>query len=349
MTSIRFGSREIGDGFPPLFVAELGTCHNGSVEVAKVNATAAVAAGADCVKTELFYETEIAHPSARKTYEIRGRHYECSLIDHMRECQLTLPQHREIKEHVDTLGVPFMATAHDFERVDFMVDIGAEAVKIASPDIVHVPLIRYAAKSGLTLFLDTGGAYQHEVEMAVRIARDAGCERLVVNHNPAGHPAPAERHDLRIIQRFKELFGCPVGIADHYDGYEMAPLAVAVGANVVEKPVSEDRFIEKCEHIWAVSRADLPAFVASLRTAWLALGHTERQGTGLRMESPHRVALVANRKLAAGEAISLDTVRFGKPRLGIGVEHWDLVEGWHLLRPLEEGAYVQWTDIAPVS
>lgn len=347
MTSIRFGTKILGDGFPPLFVAELGTCHRGSVEIAKENARLAVEAGADCVKTELFYEHEIADPSARKTYSIRGRKFDVSLLEHMRLYQFTLDQHREIKEYVDRLGVPFMATAHDFVRIDFLAGIGAEAVKIASPDIVHVPLIRHAAKSGLALFLDTGGAYQHEVEMAVRVARDAGCERLVINHNPAGHPAPADKHDLRIIPRFKELFGCPVGFADHYDGYGMAPLAVALGANVVEKPVSEDRLIEECEHIWAVSRADFSLFIASLHAAWQALGSPERRGAGLHPENPHRVALVADRDLAPGDVIDLSTVRFGKPRLGIGVEHWDTVEGWRVLRPLGKGAYVQWGDIAP--
>mgnify|MGYP000013501318 CR=1 FL=1 len=265
----------------------------------------------------------------------------------MRRYQFTLDQHRKIKEYTDTLGVPFMATAHDFERVDFLVDIGAEAVKIASPDIVHLPLIRYAAKSGLVLFLDTGGAYQHEVEMTVRIARNAGCEKLVVNHNPTGHPAPAETHDLRIIPRLKELFDCPVGLSDHYDGYEMAYLAVAMGANSIEKPISEDRFIKECEHIWAISRADLAGVIGNIRKAYLALGKAAREGPGSRPESPHRVALVAGRDLRPGDLISTETIRFGKPRMGIGVEHWDMIEGWTMTRPVTEGGYIQWGDIEP--
>lgn len=345
MHAFPLGERMLGEGHPPLFVAELGTCHEGSLEIAKENASRAVAAGADCIKTELFSHTEVFDPSARKTWASRTCSYDESLIEHMRRYEFTLDQHAEIKQLADELGVPFMATAHDFERVDFLTRIGAAAVKIASPDIVHLPLIRYAARSGLALFLDTGGAYQHEVEQAVKTARDEGCDRICVNHNPTGHPAPADRHDLRVIARFKELFDCPVGLADHYDGYEMVWAAVLVGAHAVEKPVSRDRFREACEHIWSVTLDDLPQVIRTMHDMYAALGRSERRGPGLRPSSPHRVALVAARDLQPGDRIGLDTVQFGKPRMGIGVEHWDTVVGRVLHRPVARGVFIQWEDL----
>jgi len=346
MKTVRVKDREIGSGHPPFFVAELGTCHQGSVAVAKDNAKAAAEAGAHCIKTELFYETEVRDPSATKTYSTRSGRHEVPLLDHMRRYQFTLEQHHEIKRFADELGLPFMATAHTRQRVDFLVDIGAQAVKIASPDIVHYPLIRYAGASGLVLFLDTGGAYQHEVEMAVKAARDAGCKQLVVNHNPDGHPAKPQGHNLRCIARYQELFGLPVGLSDHYDGYEMSFAAVVAGAHCIEKPISEDRFIEECEHLWAVSRADLPEFIASLGRAWEALGQPQRpMKEGLRPVSPHRVALVARRDLAPGDAITQENVTFGKPRLGIGVEHWDELSGRTLGRAVAEGAFIRFEDL----
>lgn len=346
MKTIDIWDRPIGDGHPPYFVAELGTCHQGSVEIVKENAKAAVDAGADCVKTELFYETEVRDSSARKTFSTRGKDFSVPLIEHMRRYQFTLEQHHEIKKYCDELKVPFMATAHDRRRVDFLVDIGAVAIKIASPDIVHIPLIRYAAKSDLALFLDTGGAYQHEVEMAVKIARDAGCQQLVVNHNPSGHPAKPENHHLRVITRFKELFETPIGFSDHYDGYTMIYTAVAVGANVIEKPVSSDRFIEECEHIWSVSRDDLKEVVTTLHDVYKSLGSKQRpMRPGLRPESPHRVALVARHDLLPGDPITMDNITFGKPRLGIGVEHWDDLVGRTLIKGVKEGAFIQWTDL----
>ena len=346
MTPIKIGNKFIGDSHPPFFIAELGICHKGSVDVAKENALAAVKAGADCIKTELFYETELFDPSAVKTYSIRGKKYSVPLLEHMRRYQLTLDQHAEIKSFCDKLQVPFMATAHDEEKVDFLVDIKAAAIKIASPDIVHYPLIEYAAGSGLVLFLDTGGAYQYEVEMAVKIAHEAGCHQLVVNHNPAGHPAKPKNHHLRIIPEFKRIFDLPVGLSDHYDGYQMMYAAVAVGANAIEKPISENRFIEECEHIWAINRDDLPEVIKTVHDVHHALGNKSRKmDKGMRPESPHRVALVAKKELRAGDAITLENIIFGKPRLGIGVEHWELVKDRKLRNPKQSGSFITWEDL----
>lgn len=347
MKSVRVGDREVGPDSPPFFVAELGICHRGSVAVAKDNAKAAAEAGADCIKTELFYETEVRDPSATKTWSSRSGRHEVPLLEHMRRYQFTLEQHHEIKRFADELRLPFMATAHTRERVDFLVNIGAHAVKIASPDIVHYPLIRYAAASGLALFLDTGGAWQHEVELAVKAARDAGGERIVVNHNPDGHPAGPQGHNLRTIARYRELFDTPVGLSDHCDGYDMAFAAVVAGAMAVEKPISEDRFIEECEHIWAVSRDDLSAFVESLHRAWRALGVPQRSmpTPGQRPASQHRVALVARRDLAPGDVIDQDNVTFGKPRLGIGVEHFDELAGRPLSRAVTAGSFIRFEDL----
>ncbi len=346
MKTVHIWDKEIGEGNLPYFIAELGTCHRGSVEVAKENAKAAVAAGADCVKTETFYETEVADDAARKVFTTRTKKYSVPLKEHMRRYQFTLDQHHEIKKYCDELGVPFMATAHSWEAVDFLKDIGAAAIKVASPDIVHIPLIRYVAKTGLVIFLDTGGAYQYEVELAVKTARDAGCNDLIVNHNPSGHPAPAEKHDLRIIPRFKEILGIPVGFADHYDGYEMMPLAVALGANCIEKPISEDRFLEECEHIWAISRKDLKEAIGSIHDAYKAMGNKERpMGLTDRPENLGRVALIASKDLQSGGKINLDNITFGKPRLGLGVENWNLVEGRKLVRNKKKGSYIQWDDI----
>jgi len=116
--TIKIWDKEIGDGCRPYFVAELGTCHLGSVEIAKTLAKESVEAGANCVKTETFYETEIYDDSIQKVFSIRGKQYSMPLREHMRECQLTLDQHHEIKKYCDELGVPFISTAHEFEAVE---------------------------------------------------------------------------------------------------------------------------------------------------------------------------------------------------------------------------------------
>ncbi len=344
MKTIKIGDRELGDGSPPYFVAELGICHQGSVEIAKKLVRAAKESGADCIKTETFQREHIVFDKSLTTeYTIRGKRYSENLLEHMEKYQLSYDEHTEIKKLSHELGLPFMSTAHDFEAIDFLVDIGASAIKITSADIIHYPLLRYAAKTGLALFLDTGGAYQYETERAYKELSDAGARKVVFNHHPGGHPASADKYDLRIIQRLKSLLNVPVGTADHYDGYEMVYAAVAVGADVIEKPVSLDRFIEQPEHIWSISIADLSEVISNMHAVYKSLGVYERKDI---KESSNRVCLVAKSDLEKGSEINFENILFGRPNnMGISVRHWDLVKGRALRKFKNKHEFVQWEDV----
>jgi sialic acid synthase SpsE len=333
----------------PFFVAELGICHGGKVETALALAEAAIGAGAHCVKTETFESASmIRDPSAMCSYVIRGKRFTVPLKEHMDRYSLTLEEHRRVRDFCRGRGVPFMATVHDFKSVDFMAAIGTDAFKIASPDIVHVPLLRHVARFGIPVFLDTGSALAAEIAFAVRTLVQAGLNDVVVNHNPAGHPAPASGHDLRIMDRLRSELGVPIGLADHYEGYEMLYAATALGADTLEKPVSFDRFVEECERNWSIDAADLPEVLRVVREVSLSLGCAERHLSDEQRcyRDTNRMACFAARNLPAGSALDLGCVLFGRPRLGIGVEHWDMLEGRALARPLAAGEPIRMEDLA---
>jgi sialic acid synthase SpsE len=286
-------------------------------------------------------------PSATMSYTVGGKKYCVSLAEHMDRYELSFDEHHRIKKLCDELGVSFISTAHDFTAIDFLETIGAAAIKIASPDIIHYPLLRYAARKQIPLFLDTGSAHQYEIEIAVKILREEGLEDIVVNHNPQGHPALAEGHDLKIIPRLQEILSIPIGLADHYEGYEMIYAAVAVGANTLEKPISRDRFVHEPERNWSITIDDLPQVLKNLRKTYDALGKSERT---LSKEAEiyrdaNRMACVAACDLAAGDEVNLDNVTFGRPRKGIGVEHWDIIEGRKLRRAIKKRDFLQWEDL----
>ncbi|MEW5772128.1 MAG: N-acetylneuraminate synthase family protein [Thermodesulfobacteriota bacterium] len=349
MNTIRLMDRPVGGGGSPFFVAELGICHGGDVAVALDLAAAAIEAGADCVKTETFNRANMVFDTAATcSYVIRGKRITEPLGEHMDRFSLTLEEHHRVKRLCEERGVPFMSTAHDFAAVDFLASIGAAAIKIASPDIVHYPLLRHAAASALPVFLDTGSALRHEVDMAVRTLRHAGCAGVVVNHNPAGHPAPAECHDLRIMQALRTMLDTPTGLADHYEGYEMLYAATALGADCLEKPISLDRFVEEPERNWSITAADLPEVLRIVRETALSLGRNERVLTPEQenYRNQNRMACCTARAVQAGEVLDFSSVIFGRPRRGIGVEHWDLVAGLRFSRDMGEQEFITWGDIA---
>jgi sialic acid synthase SpsE len=258
-----------------------------------------------------------------------------------------MEEHLVIKRYCDELEVPFMATAHDFEAVDFLVDIGSAAIKVASPDIVHYPLLRHIARHGVPVFLDTGASYLDEIQRAVEVLREAGQREIVVNHNPAGHPSPADRHDLRTIPHLQRLLELPVGLADHYEGYEMLYAAVALGAHTMEKPISRDRTVPEPERNWSVSIDELEHVIRSVEGVYRALGKADRQMTEAQeaYRENNRVACVAASDLPAGTELTLRHVVFGRPRKGIGAEHWDAIEGRKLQKPKKQHQFLQWEDL----
>ncbi len=342
------GDHPIGRGNPPFFVAELGICHGGSVDVALELAEMAANAGAHCVKTETFQRKNMVFdPSAKVTYTIQGKRVTESLAAHMDRYELSFEDHRKIKERCDELSLPFMSTAHDFAAVDFLAHIGAAAVKISSPDIVHYPLLRHVAQKGLPVVMDTGAALQYEVELAVNILRESGLENIIVNHNPGGHPAPADQHDLRVIPRLQEILDLPVGIADHYEGYEMLYAAAAIGTDLLEKPISMDRFAPEPERGWSISASDLEEVLGKVKEVYSALGRRERTLTAEAKvyRDRNRMACAAAKDLGAGQEINLENITFGRPRKGIGVEDWDLIQGRKLRRPKNRYAFIQWQDL----
>lgn len=349
MREVHIGGHSIGDGHPPFFVAELGICHEGSIDVALELTRAAVEAGADMVKTESFTKRKMVyHESATISYAIKGKKYTVPLADHMEEFEFSMDKHMRIKKYCDELKVPFMATCHDFETIDMMAEVGVAAIKIASPDIVHFPLLRYAASKKLPVFVDTGAAFQYEIEIALRTLNEAGAANVIINHNPSGHPSPPANHDLNIIGRLKTVTGVPIGVADHYEGYEMAYVAVAAGANTIEKPISRDRFVPGPERNYSVSIDDLPVFIKTIKDVHIAMGACERKNLSedaKKYRYNNRMACVTAKELKAGDIVNIDNITFGRPRMGIGVEHWDIIQGRKLRKTKKKDQFLQWEDL----
>ncbi len=347
MKNVIIGTQTLGKGHPTFFVAELGICHEGRLDVALELTRAAVAAGADCVKTETFQRKNLVYsPEATTSYEIWGKSHEVSLADHMDRYELSLDEHHEVRRECARLGVPFMSTAHDFEAVDFLADIKADAIKVASPDIVHFPLLKHIAAKGLPVFLDTGSALRHEIIQAVNFLRTNGLDDIVVNHNPKGHPAPPAGHALLEIPLLMELLQIPIGLADHYEGYEMLYAAVAVGAYTVEKPISRDRFVEEPERNWSISLEDLPGVIRNVRAVCDAVQpKQELSSASSAYRSNNRMACVAKSDLLPGDEVSFENFTFGRPRKGIGVDFWDLVEGRKLRTHLSRHEFLNWEHL----
>jgi N,N'-diacetyllegionaminate synthase len=293
-----------------LIVAEIGNNHEGEVAVARELVDAAAEAGADAVKfqtfrTEHFVSAEDAERLAR-----------------LKRFELTFGEFEQLATHSHALGLLFVSTPLDLESADFLGRT-ADAIKIASGDNTFAPLLARVARTGRPMLVSTGLAELADVRRAVALIRaewgqsDPG---LAVLHCVSAYPVPAAEASLRAIATLAEEFDCDVGYSDHTVGIEAAPLAVALGARVIEKHFTLDkRYSDFRDHQLSADPADLAELVRRVRAAEVMLGregkHLQPSEQGV-VEALRR-SIVATRDLAAGDVLTPEDLTWVRPGGGM--------------------------------
>lgn len=233
-----------------------------------------------------------------------------------------------ILRHARAAGLALVLSVYDREGIAFARDIGAVAMKVPSSNITHKALIEEVAAGDVPIVVDTGRSRFAEIERAVGwVRRAGGGERLLLQHSPPGPPAPAGRFHLRMMAHMGRAFGCPVGHSDHHSGLAMVPLAVALGARVIEKGLVMDGAAADIDIAHALPVSRLPEALALIEESWQALGADVRPDAEVPASPPDRMCVIAARTITAGEVIGADALDFAFPPLGIGAEDLDVVIG----------------------
>ncbi|MCG8683554.1 MAG: N-acetylneuraminate synthase family protein [Desulfobacterales bacterium] len=350
---IPLGKRKVGDGEPVFIVFEAGPTHNG-IESAKALASYASEAGADAVKFQILDPVRLVPDKSQMfSYEIlvdkkTGEHREKTepLYDILMRRYLTFDQWREVKAHCDKLGIVFFSTVTFKDEVDFLKDINAETIKICSGDVNHLPFIRYCAKTGMSIQLDTGNATIGEVERAYDEVIQAGNDNVIIHNCPSGYPARLESINLKIIPTLKQMFGCPVAFSDHTPGWEMDIAAIALGANMVEKTITLDRTTPSVEHLFSIEPDEMKQFVRSVRDLEKALGHYRRTlspeerkaGVGARR------SIILKEDVEKGQVLDTQVLDYARPGAGLTPDLTDSILGTRFTRNLIKGHRLDWED-----
>ena len=347
-TGFMIGGHEIGQDEPPLFLPDIGTFFNDDIGVAIELIDALADAGVSVLKGEVLHDASICLDDdtsisyVDREGAVRSERYR-DLIDRK---VVSLKAYEGIFRHARDRGMDVMVSVYDRKGLDFSVDIGVAAVKIATSNIVHRPLIEFMAQTGLPILLDTGDSSLEEIDRAVSWARDAGAGRMIVEHSPYPPPAPVARHDLRFMVTLGACLGLPFGLSDHHAGEEMLYAATALGACLLEKGVCPDGLRLEQDVAHALPVSDVRRVMQSCLTIHQALGQTVRPLARGRPKKLSRMGLVAAHDLSPGDHISLETVSFAFPVRGIAVEHWGCVEGKPVTSRIGAGVPIDWSDVA---
>jgi len=336
-------------GQRPFVIAEMSGNHKGEIDRAIRLIDAAKEAGADAVKLQTYTADTITIPCNRPEFRIEGGPWAGrTLHDLYQEAHTPWEWHPALFAHARRIGLPIFSSPFDPTAIDFLESLGAPAYKIASFEIIDLPLVRKAARTGKPLILSTGMASLGEIGEAVAAIREEGDNSLVLLHCVSGYPTPVEECDLRTIPHMAEAFGVPAGLSDHTHGVAVPVAAVALGAVVIEKHFTLSRADGGVDADFSLEPHELKAMVEACRVAHAALGGidyalkpSEAGGRAFRRS----LYVVAD--VAAGEPLTEANVRSIRPGLGLPPKHLPDVLGRCAARDLQRGEPLDWTMMAP--
>lgn len=339
---MKIGSRVIGDGQPSYIIAEMSANHAGDITRAKEIIYAAKEAGADCIKIQTYTPDTITLNCNNKYFHIdTGTWGGESLYSLYKKAYTPWEWQAELYETAKKIGIDFFSTPFDKTSVDFLEEIGVKFYKIASFELVDIPLIQYVASKGKPIIMSVGMGSIGEIEEAVRIVKKAGCPLALLKCSSA-YPAIPDSMNLRTIPNMKEVFGVPVGLSDHSMGSVAAVTAVALGANIIEKHFCISREIENPDASFSMEPKEFADMVKDIRDAERALGKICYDVTQQEMENrKFRKSIFVAKDIKKGERITADNIKVVRPGYGIAPKFYEYVIGQVAVCDMEYGTPLQ--------
>lgn len=345
---MKINGRSIGPGHPCYVIAEISANHNQSFDKAITLIELAAASGADAVKIQTYTADTITFDGHQDCFKVKGGTLWDGQTLHKlyQEAYTPWEWQPKLKARADELGIHLFSSPFDFSAVDFLETMDVPAYKIASFELVDLPLIAKAAKTGKPLIISTGMATVDEITEAVDTARKAGAKEIALLKCTSAYPAPPEEINLRTLADMKERFGVVVGLSDHTPGSAVAVAAVALGASIVEKHITLRRSDGGPDAAFSMEPEEFASMVSDIRAAEKALGRVNYEITPKEMACrAFRRSLFVVQPIRKGQPFTSENIRSIRPSNGLHTRHYKEVLGKKAACDLEAGTPLAWEHV----
>jgi len=337
--SITIDNRRISINEPPYIIAELSANHNGKIETAMELLKSAKIAGADAIKIQTYHPDTITLNCKNEEFLIQeGLWKGKTLYKLYEEAYTPWEWHKPLFDLARQLGITIFSSPFDTTAVDLLEDLGAPAYKIASFEVIDLPLIQYVARTKKPMIISTGMSNTEEIQEAIQAAREGGCKEIAILRCVSGYPAPAEDYNLRTIPDMIKRFGVVTGLSDHTMDNTTAIASVALGASIIEKHFTLNRNGGGPDDSFSTEPPEFRALCNDTKLAWKSLGQVnyapkESEKSNIKF----RRSLYFVKPLKKGEVITPDAVKSVRPGYGLAPKYINSIMGKTLSQDVAYG------------
>ncbi|MCR4435058.1 MAG: pseudaminic acid synthase [Clostridiales bacterium] len=347
MKQIKIKNRSIGQGHPCYIIAEMSANHAGDIHRAVEIIHAAREAGADCIKIQTYTADTLTIDSNKEFFTIKGGQWNGENLYGLYKKAFTPWEWQgRLKEEAEKAGIDFLSTPFDKTAVDFLEELGVDFYKIASFEVVDIPLVKYIAAKGKPVIMSVGMASLGEIEDAVHAVRSQGNENLCLLKCSSTYPAPLEDMNLKTIRHLEETFDVAAGLSDHSMGSIAAVAAVAVGAKVIEKHFCISRKIENPDASFSMEPEEFKQMVDDIRSVEKALGKISYDlSEGEKASRSLRKSIFVVEDIKKGEKFTEKNIRVIRPGYGLMPKYYEGILGRHAARDIDRATPLNWSMV----
>jgi len=330
---------EIGEGCKPYVIAEMSANHGNDIERAKRIIIAAKKAGADAVKMQTYSADTMTIACEQPAFEAKGAWKGQYLYDLYLDASTPWEWTEELIKTAKEVGITLFSTPFDFSSVTFLEALNMPAYKIASPELVDLPLVRRIAQTKKPIIISTGNATIAQINEAVAVMIEENVKDLAILKCTSEYPAPPDEINLKSIPYLKDLFKCPVGLSDHTLGSAIPIASVAFGADIIEKHFILDRDETTADSFFSATPDELKAIVEGSLLVQQAIGEVSFPVVA----KPSQRSLIVIKDMKEGESLQ-ENINFRSIRPGGGVESKDIakVANRKVIKELKKGTLLNW-------
>jgi N-acetylneuraminate synthase len=342
----RIGATLVGRGRRPMIVAELSANHNASLDRALQIVQAAAECGAHAIKLQTYQPEALTIDSHRPEFFIDdpdGLWHGRRLLELYRQAHTPWQWHRPIFDAARAAGLACISTAFDLGSLEFLISLGVDAIKIASFELIHIPLLAAAAKCGRPVLVSTGMASLEELDEAVSALRANGCSEFILLKCTSAYPSSESDANVLTMSDMRGRYRCDVGLSDHTLRPYAAFAATSHGAVVIEKHFTMARRDGGLDSAFSIEPAELRELVDGTEAVWRSLGEARYgQLAAERASVKERPSIYVVRAMKKGDRFTDQNLRIIRPANGLAPRYYGSLIGKTCARDIAAGVPLSW-------